>query len=524
MWLPAIVVTGCDSERGGGALPSEASAKVIIMGSEDSFVETRATKLLNSDGLGERYGDIYIRQREFENRNDGSTPVNVIGWGKYQASTNAQGMLEFGSASSDGTDVYGSELLWSKPQQAYVFQAVSVPKNLLDGTKLSGVEINMEGETDSGEGAGDTGGAKATGTVTFGGGKEALGLGLEYFVGGGVRSKSLVEGGQSVSMTLRRQVAKVLFDSISRVEPQNVISPVMRCQIIFPNLPSKATFNFDEFHSLGEGKPQFDFDAIPDKRVGDFVTLHPKKDGGMGVKLDWVFDLSKLPEGEKPALLDNTTAANLNILNSISRSAYLMPFKFWDDENSSYEEQEGFFIVKLTVNKSDGTGTVTKDATEENIYTGNLLGRGSFDCLRAGRYARVVLTLMDGEEAGGTGSIIVGWNVEAEADVPHHPVPGVYSEEEEIELLLKALTSGEVDDIPKTFYDDNEKVIRLFTNIDWSKVSITELKIPEDFVLDGQGYNIKLGDGVVITGKGKLQDIYINGELTSYDGTTTSNQ
>lgn len=38
------------------------------------------------------------------------------------------------------------------------------------------------------------------------------------------------------------------------------------------------------------------------------------------------------------------------------------------------------------------------------------------------------------------------------------------------------------------------KVIRLFKNIDWSGVT-GELTIPEGFILNGQGFNILLGNG-----------------------------
>ncbi len=513
MWLPAIIVAGCDDEKEGAVLPDESRPEVIVVGNVDSFVQTRATDdvgNINADGLGAKYGDIYIRQREYNASSNGDNPVTVTGWGKYKVKEGAQGILEYtgedsgaGSGSDGGS---GSEVLtWGKSDRAYVFQVLNVPQKTVE-EEQSGVTIDM---------AGENGRVKGTGTVTFGGGTGALASGLEYFVGGGVGPKTLVEDGQSISMTLRRQVAKVLFSSIERREPGGIIDEnIQNCTIIFPNLPKKATFSFDEFHEEVKGNTSGEIVLEePNERIGDYVQLHAieGEDGGNGVELNW-----KLHAGD-----DNTSTFEDNIV----RAAYLIPFKFLKDNGNGaeggsenkqlLEEQPGFFIVKLPI---DGSGT-------EKVYTGNILGTDQYHNLRAGHYAVVKLTLVDGTEAGGAGSIIQGWDGKAEADVPHHPVPGVYTEEE-IGLLLKALTSGKADDVPKTFYDDDKKVIRLFTNIDWSKAGITELKIPKGFVLDGQGYNIKLGTGVKITEEDRLRDIYIyiNSELTFYDGTTTSDQ
>lgn len=509
MWLPAIVVAGCDDEKEGAVLADESRPEVIVVGNVDSFVQTRATDdvgNINADGLGAKYGDIYIRQREYNTGSSESTSVTVTGWGKYKVKEGAQGILEYNGEGSSGTGSgfdggSGSKgLTWGHSDKAYVFQVLNIPQKTV-GEEQSGVTIDMTAD--------NNGRVEGTGTVTFGGGTGALASGLEYFVGGGVGPKTLVKDGQSISMTLRRQVAKVLFSSIKRRHPTGSTDEnIKECTIIFPNLPKKATFSFDEFHKEVAGNTSGEIVLEkPNERIGDYVQLRAVEKEGTGVELNWKLHAK---EGNTSTLED-----------SIVRAAYLIPFKFLKDNGNGgdesgnkqlLEEQPGFFIVKLPI---DGSGT--------KVYTGNILGTDQYHNLRAGHYADVKLTLVDGTIAGGAGSMIVDWNIKSEADVPHHPVPGVYTEEE-IELLLKALKSGNAADIPKTFYDDSEKVIRLFTNIDWSKVNIKELKIPEGFVLDGQGYNIKLGTGVEITGKGKLQDIYINGVPKSYDGTTTSGQ
>lgn len=56
------------------------------------------------------------------------------------------------------------------------------------------------------------------------------------------------------------------------------------------------------------------------------------------------------------------------------------------------------------------------------------------------------------------------------------------------------------------------KVIRLFINIDWSNLTET-LTLPDNIVLDGQGYNVKLGSNGSI--EGNLKDIYISGKSIS---------
>ena len=77
--------------------------------------------------------------------------------------------------------------------------------------------------------------------------------------------------------------------------------------------------------------------------------------------------------------------------------------------------------------------------------------------------------------------------------------------------LYEALKNGT--DVPQQFYEDRdgEKVIRLFANVDWSQLT-EELKIPDGYVLAGQGYNITLGQGGVLDcdQEGRL---YINREL-----------
>ena len=50
-------------------------------------------------------------------------------------------------------------------------------------------------------------------------------------------------------MTFQRQVCKIVFEKITHYnQTGEVQTPVLECEIIFPNLPSRATFNIEELH------------------------------------------------------------------------------------------------------------------------------------------------------------------------------------------------------------------------------------------------------------------------------------
>lgn len=168
------------------------------------------------------------------------------------------------------------------------------------------------------------------------------------------------------------------------------------------------------------------------------------------------------------------------------------------------ENQSGFFVIKR------------KSANGIKTYTGNINNNNNRIQLFAGESIRLNVTLKDGPATGGgDGSIITEWSTAGEADVPHHPIPGIYTKEEAGKLLeaLQSKTPNKIP-IPEAFYkmEDGKKVIRLFINIDWSNLTET-LTLPDNIVLDGQGYNVKLGSNGSI--EGNLKDIYISGKSIS---------
>ena len=90
----------------------------------------------------------------------------------------------------------------------------------------------------------------------------------------------------------------------------------------------------------------------------------------------------------------------------------------------------------------------------------------------------------------------------------------IYSQADADKLLDALLNNKE---IPATFYQEDEttggkKIIRLFKNMDWSSVT-KEITIPDGYVLEGQGFLIKLGTGGSINPKNLKGELYINGQL-----------
>lgn len=167
------------------------------------------------------------------------------------------------------------------------------------------------------------------------------------------------------------------------------------------------------------------------------------------------------------------------------------------------ENQLGFFIVKTKTNGK--------------TYTGNLFGNDQRSSIYAGEYLLIEnVVLKDGPAVGGgDGSAIAQWGIAPPTEHPHHRLPGIYSQED-ADKLLDALLNGT--EIPATFYQDSDtttdgkKVIRLFKNIDWSSAA-TEITIPDGYVLEGQGFFIKLGAGGSINPKNLKGELYINGKL-----------
>lgn len=457
-----LLLAGCDKGHDEVALPEE-GAEIVFSGTGEEFVQTRADAIGLND-TGPQFGDIHILRK--------TVPETDIEWGLYHVPSGTSGSL---TAKDEE-----SKLCWEKEREMkYTFFALSVPPaaKFEDGQSVessqAGVEFAIREDN------------KVEGKVTYG----DYTKGLEYFVGCTVADKER-PGNLTVSMTFVRQVCKLVFEKISYHPRSGGNIPVEECTIIFPNLPSRSTFNMEEMHpnDMAYGAP-----GIKPANC-HYVTLHDDESVERGITMDW-----KKRASDKIRLY---------------HALYVPPFKFWGADSERPEEQPGFFVV-LYDNKSF-TGNIY--GINVNGSTGEADGKIFTEVFQSDLCLFKEMILKDGPGAGGgDGSAILPWNVKPEEDVPHHRLPGIYTQDD-AERLLQALRSGKEEDIPVMFYKEEEidgemvKVIRLFKNIDWSAVIGTELTIPKGFVLMGQGYNVTLGDGTSIKGEqeGKL---YINGVL-----------
>lgn len=463
----ALLMTGCDNEIHTDDLTAGRTSEIIFSGEDSGFelpVQTRANPIGGSnDGTGKDYGTFYMMQTPAS----GQRPAKEGPfWGKYHVAQGESGKL---TPLSDDQD----KLRWEEPSIKYFFQGINVPPAMGEGVEPAVTfDYNATHTAET-----------ATGTVRFGDYKG----GLEYFVGATSASQALVDG-EKMSITFKRQVCKVVFRTFTHKEQSSSKGEDLNgpLDIIFPNLPQTATFNMAEFHEQERVTT-----GVSDRT--DYVTLHIPEDVKYGVSMKW------------------TKVGNEEI--NIKQALYLIPFIFWDGkEGNRPEDQSGFFIVKYNGK------TYTGNISGQNTSNGDITDKANQ--LYPAKWCQLNITLQDGPvQGGGNGSIIAEWGTKGEETTQHSPVAGIYSQED-AKKLLEALKSGDSQKIPVSFYreemiegiEGTVKVIRLFKNIDWSAVTGTELKIPDGFVLMGQGYNVTLGEDASITGPQK-GDLYINGEL-----------
>lgn len=464
-----FLLTGCDQGEKEVALPGE-RMEIAISGAGGGFVQTRGP--IGENETGPKFGMIHIQETYICETED-QDPNTGVHWGHYEVRSGTSGML---SAIEDKEE---NKLFWESDSKVkYDFYGISVPPATnYEGDRepvenpQPGVKFNIRDD------------GVVEGEVTFG----DYTRGLEYFVGGRVYDK-VRPGDLAVAMTFQRQVCKIVFEKITHYnQTGEVQTPVLECEIIFPNLPSRATFNIEELH------PSDKVYGAPGTYLSTchYVTLH-YDDEENGIKMKWR-DLENKEDLPKKRLY---------------HALYVPPFKFWGAESERPENQPGFFVV--IYNDRSFTG---------NIYGIDINGK-NFTEVYQGEFCNLKeIILKDGPATGGgDGSVIIPWSVESEEDVPHHRYPGVYSADDAKQLLEALLKKTE---IPEKFYEEREengkkvKVIRLFTNMDWSEVT-GELIIPTDYILAGQGYNVTLGSGGSLSGiqKGNL---YIN-EVLYVDG------
>lgn len=342
-------------------------------------------------------------------------------------------------------------LNWYKETSKHTFYAWTQPSVTGTNKEITG-GVKMDKTFQYGEQSDNT--TTPSGTVIYGTNKAT---GLETFIITQKGPISYNEWGQDVALYFERPIAKITLEGITYIKSDGTFNEnIKEATIQFPNMYSQATF-------------------------------------------------TPLVDGIQNVLIVNSDTQKLITWNwdkkdDDNKSLYVHPFDLGSsssDDKVGIQNDKGFFIV--TVNVADSGNT-----EDYHSYVGTLnslkLSSSSGQKLNAGQCMHLYLIVRDGAGVGG-GYKIVGWNEKGEQTLPQYRIPGVYNEED-AERLLKALTNNT---FPKGVEDllvGND--INLFTHVNWSGQNIT---IPTGYTLNGNGYNVTLGEGEI---KGNRTNIYIN--------------
>lgn len=301
-----------------------------------------------------------------------------------------------------------------------------------------------------------------TGTVIFGTEEKTK---LEHFIVTKQGPLTYDENNQYVGLHFYHPVGKIVIDNIRHFRADGSSEPVEKCTITFPNLYANAKFTV-----TNAATPPY----------SDIYTEATET----GVEWKWR-------------------------VNEAQTHLYVKPFTFASEEETPYYEQPGYFIVNAEV-------TIGGKPTNRS-YTGTLVDSSpTITELKGNEELHISMQVADGNVTG-INSHIVDWNDDDEITVPQHRVPGIYTQAD-AQALLNALQNGtEIPDYLVDTDEENNKIIRFFTHVDWSKLT-ENVTIPEGYILDGQGYNLILPDGVTLYGikeedesTGNIRNLYVNG-------------
>lgn len=297
--------------------------------------------------------------------------------------------------------------------------------------------------------------------------------------------------GKDVALFFDRPISKIMLKSVTHVDGDGSQTPYYSCSIEFPNLSKRARFYPFKF-----------------KRSDDDCSecLVPSADENeKGVTWEWTKD----DKNNTPPL-------------------YVHPFKFGSPAESgtvSHAEEEdmvtgieddlGFFL--LTIEDLE-------DQSKTKTYPGTL-NHLALSELKAGEGLLLNLLVSDGGNIVGVGCTIVDWNIKDKGTISQYRKPGVYTGED-AEKLLVALrkASGDAEELEELIPDlitkeegtDGEEIIRInfFTHVTWNGEESDRLNIPENWILDGNGYNLSYEGS--FSGSGTVEDLYQNGEEYEY--------
>lgn len=433
-------------------------------------IATRASTVMNSEKFD--YGDIYI-YRERETEESGGEKKSEIQ--VYQVAPGEQGKLEV-KESGDALkweDAYDKQtfIAWTQPYPGSEEEESTPPteENFTGGVMMNGPESSATYAT--------------TGTVKFGTQSETN---LERFIVAKTGPLSFNDKNQYVGLHFYHPVGRIYLELVTHVRSDGSYENIQKATLTFPNLPKSATL-----------------DVLKATTTPYTDVLIPSEEE-TGITWKW--------EKEGDA-------------NGSGDLLYVYPFTFYDDKIESDYEQPGYFTIQIQENPdpSNPSTTVTK------VYSGLLATSGESETgavqLKGNQCLHIRMQVADGS---GTGiySYITDWNTEPMENVPQHRVPGIYTQED-AEALLNALLNDT--DIPAYLIDGEEgdtQTIRFFTHVNWESLldeeEVESITIPQEYILDGQGYNLTLPKDVNLYGvkgegegedeAGNIKHLYVNGD------------
>lgn len=450
-----VFLTACSKEELSSgsidAIAGEVQFYGAIKKQSEILATTRATdEYITLNETGQDFGTFYIWMKVGPDNSFKSF------FQPYKEAPGEQGNLVIDSVKQTNET---ERLNWYKETSKHTFYAWTQPSVTGTNKEITG-GVKMDKTFQYGEQSDNT--TTPSGTVIYGTNKAT---GLETFIITQKGPISYDKWGQDVALYFKRPIAKITLEGITYIKSDETFNEnIKEATIQFPNMYKQATF-----------KPLVD--GIQNVLIVDSDT--PK----------WI-------------------TWNWEKEDDDNKSLYVHPFVLGlssSDDKVGIQNDEGFFIV--TVNVADPG---SPEVNHSYVGTLNSLKLSSSSTstekqeLNAGQCMHLYLIVRDGAGVGG-GYKIVDWNEKGEQTLPQYRIPGVYNEED-AKRLLDALTST---DTSYNFPDGVEdllvdKTINLFTHVNWSGQNIT---IPTDYTLNGNGYNVTLGEGEIT---GNMMNIYIN--------------
>lgn len=426
----------------------------------------------------EDFGTFYIWQ-DITSKEEGETTEELHYFQQYEKAQGEQGNLAV-----VGADNEEGRLNWHDQTSEHTFYSWTQP-NVQDNDQNITGGVDMENTLSTNWGKQESK-PNITGTVTYGTNGETN---LEEFIVTKKGPISYDEWGQDVALYFERPIAKITLMGVTYIDANGAENAnILTCTLLFPNMYKTASFN--PFSWNDDTQNVLSVDATNKK----------------GIKWEW----HKTVTDEHDA-----------------KSLYVHPFQFGKDENSTQSDDNtgihkdpGFFIIQMQF--SNGTKNYTGTLNSLNLTPTSATAKRQ---LNAGEHMQLYLTVTDGGGVG-IGYQIIDWDTEEEQTLPQYRIPGVYNEDDAerlLEALQKAANSSGTYTFPKDVEDlivetetepNKTYEINLFTHIDLNsiEINITEINIPSNCTLKGNGYNITLkkeGDSS-ITITGDIENLYVN--------------